>query len=94
MLIKVVGTTVWMLHEYEEIDPIILSTGESEEVSIKEVADAIVKAMEFNGDYQVCVFFFRWHRCTADLFISGNYRRWTHRKRMDSIRRLRRMRNC
>jgi len=48
--------TVWMLHEYEEIDPIILSTGESEEVSIKEVADAIVKAMDFKGDYQVCLY--------------------------------------
>lgn len=44
-----------MLHEYEEIDPIILSTGESEEVSIKQIADAIVKAMDFKGDYQVCV---------------------------------------
>lgn len=44
---------VWMLREYEEIDPIILSTGEDEEVSIKQVADAIVKAMDFQGEYQV-----------------------------------------
>lgn len=44
---------VWMLREYEEIDPVILSTGEEEEVSIKQVADAIVKAMDFQGDYQV-----------------------------------------
>jgi GDP-L-fucose synthase len=42
-----------MLREYEDIDPIILSTGEDEEVSIKQVADAIVKAMDFQGEYQV-----------------------------------------
>ncbi|KAF7293012.1 Epimerase domain-containing protein [Mycena indigotica] len=42
---------VWMLREYDEIEPIILSVGEDEEVSIKEVADAIVKAVGFEGEY-------------------------------------------
>lgn len=42
-----------MLHEYEEIDPIILSTGEEAEVSIQQVADAIVRAMDFHGEFQV-----------------------------------------
>ena len=28
--------------------------GEDEEVSIKEVADAIVKALKFEGEYTVC----------------------------------------
>jgi len=42
---------VWMLREYQEIDPIILSVGEKEEVSIRDVADAIVKAVGFEGDY-------------------------------------------
>lgn len=46
-------TQVWMLREYNEIDPIILSVGEAEEVSIKQVADSIVKAMRFEGEYQV-----------------------------------------
>lgn len=46
-------STVWMLREYEEIDPIILSTGEEDEVSIKQVADAIVKALDFHGPYEV-----------------------------------------
>ena len=45
--------SVWMLHEYDEIDPIILSVGEDEEVSIKQVADAIVKAMNFTGQHVV-----------------------------------------
>ncbi|KAG9296703.1 hypothetical protein G9A89_001335 [Geosiphon pyriformis] len=42
---------IWVLREYEEIDPIILSVGEKDEVSIKYVADAIVKAVGFNGNY-------------------------------------------
>ncbi|KAL7004502.1 hypothetical protein EMMF5_005983 [Cystobasidiomycetes sp. EMM_F5] len=44
---------VWMLNEYKEIDPLILSVGEDEEVSIKQVADAIVKAMDFQGQYEM-----------------------------------------
>ncbi|KNZ46296.1 GDP-L-fucose synthase, partial [Puccinia sorghi] len=44
---------VWQLWEYDEIDPIILSVGEEDEVSIKQVADAIVKAVGFEGDYSV-----------------------------------------
>ncbi|KAK4699006.1 hypothetical protein P7C70_g7261, partial [Phenoliferia sp. Uapishka_3] len=42
---------IWQLKEYNEIDPIILSVGEKEEVSIKQVADAIVKAVGFEGEY-------------------------------------------
>lgn len=42
---------VWQLWEYHDIEPIILSVGEEDEVSIKQVADAIVKAVGFEGDY-------------------------------------------
>ncbi|KAJ6463945.1 hypothetical protein C8R45DRAFT_840545 [Mycena sanguinolenta] len=42
---------VWMLRDYDDVEPIILSVGEDEEVSIKEVTDAIVKAMAFEGHY-------------------------------------------
>ncbi|KAI8335956.1 hypothetical protein BC941DRAFT_429888 [Chlamydoabsidia padenii] len=42
---------IWTLREYQEIDPIILSVGEEDEVSIKDVADAIVKAVDFKGEY-------------------------------------------
>lgn len=41
---------VWVLREYEEIAPIILSVGEAEEVSIKDVVDHIVRAMDFKGN--------------------------------------------
>lgn len=68
---------IWVLREYREIDPIILSgiviskiltekvfvilkskftlflVGEKDEVSIKDVADTIVKAVGFKGDYKV-----------------------------------------
>lgn len=42
---------VWVLREYQEIDPIILSVGEEEEVTIRQVADAIVENMDFKGEY-------------------------------------------
>lgn len=41
------------MREYEEIDPIILSVGEEDEVSIKQVADAIVQSMGYNGVVEV-----------------------------------------
>ncbi|CAB4421377.1 unnamed protein product [Rhizophagus irregularis] len=44
---------IWVLREYKEIDPIIPIRyfGEKDEVSIKDVADTIVKAVGFEGDY-------------------------------------------
>jgi GDP-L-fucose synthase len=58
-----------MLREYDDVEPVILSgmfmnvyrlivtdpsaVGEDEEVSIKEVADAIVDAVGFQGNYSV-----------------------------------------
>lgn len=41
---------VWALREYKETDPIILSVDESDEVTIKDVALSIVKAMKFPGE--------------------------------------------
>ncbi|ORY02988.1 epimerase-domain-containing protein [Basidiobolus meristosporus CBS 931.73] len=43
---------IWVLREYPEIDPIILSVGEEDEISIKDVADAIVKSVGFTGTYE------------------------------------------
>ncbi|KAG9468401.1 hypothetical protein GDO78_022807 [Eleutherodactylus coqui] len=40
---------IWVLREYDEVDPIILSVGEEDEVSIKEAAESIVSAMDFKG---------------------------------------------
>lgn len=40
---------VWVLREYNEISPIILSVGEEDEVSIKEVYDMVAEAMDFKG---------------------------------------------
>lgn len=41
---------IWVLREYKEIDPIILSVGEEDEVSIKEAAESIVECMDFKGE--------------------------------------------
>jgi len=43
---------IWQLREYDSVEPLILSVGEDEEISIKDVADAVVKAMDFKGEYQ------------------------------------------
>ncbi|KAK7683762.1 hypothetical protein QCA50_013138 [Cerrena zonata] len=42
---------IWQLREYDDVEPIIFSVGEDEEVSIKQVTDAIVRAMNFKGEY-------------------------------------------
>jgi GDP-L-fucose synthase len=41
---------LWTLRNYEEASPIILSVGEEDEVSIKDVVELIVEAMDFKGE--------------------------------------------
>ncbi|XP_075067702.1 GDP-L-fucose synthase-like isoform X3 [Mixophyes fleayi] len=41
---------IWVLREYNEVEPIILSVGEEDEVSIKEAAESIVASMDFKGE--------------------------------------------
>ncbi|XP_068228251.1 GDP-L-fucose synthase-like [Palaemon carinicauda] len=41
---------LWVLREYDEVDPIILSVGEEDEVSIKEAAEMVVDAYNFKGE--------------------------------------------
>jgi len=40
---------VWAVHNYSDVEPIIFSVGEEEEVSIAEAAHSVVKAMNFQG---------------------------------------------
>jgi GDP-L-fucose synthase len=40
---------LWTMDKYEEIDPIILSVGEEDEVSIKDAALMVAEAMKFQG---------------------------------------------
>lgn len=40
---------IWVLREYDEVQPIILSVSEEEEVSIKEAAEAVLEACDFKG---------------------------------------------
>jgi GDP-L-fucose synthase len=42
---------IWQLREYNDVAPVILSPGEDEEVSIKAVADVIVRVVGFAGEY-------------------------------------------
>lgn len=41
---------MWVMREYHDPTPITLSVDEQEEVSIKEVALSVAKAMEFEGE--------------------------------------------
>ena len=41
---------LWALREYEQVEPIIFSVDEEDEVSIADVVSAIVKAMDFQGE--------------------------------------------
>lgn len=41
---------LWVLRDYPEVDPIILSVGEEDEVSIKEAAEAVVHSLDFKGE--------------------------------------------
>lgn len=41
---------LWTMRDYDEVSPIILSVDESAEISIKEAAEAVVKAMDFKGE--------------------------------------------
>lgn len=43
---------IWVLREYPETDPIILSVDEADEVTIGDVAMAIVDAMEFKVGFR------------------------------------------
>jgi len=42
--------TVWVMREYHSPNPITLSVGEEDEVSIKDVALSVAKAMKFEGE--------------------------------------------
>ena len=42
--------TVWVMRNYNSPEPITLSVDEEDEVSIKDVALAVAKAMKFDGE--------------------------------------------
>lgn len=42
---------IWQLREYDSIEPVILSVGEEQEVSIKTLTDSIVRVLDFKGEY-------------------------------------------
>jgi GDP-L-fucose synthase len=42
--------TLWVMREYDSAEPIILSVGEDEEVSIADVAHHVANAMDFKGN--------------------------------------------
>jgi GDP-L-fucose synthase len=43
---------LWVMREYDETEPIILSVSEAEEKSIDEAAKSVAKAYKFNGEWK------------------------------------------
>ncbi|CAD6185662.1 unnamed protein product [Caenorhabditis auriculariae] len=41
---------IWVMRSYDQVDPIILSVGEEDEVSISDAVNAVVKAIGFQGE--------------------------------------------
>jgi GDP-L-fucose synthase len=41
---------IWMLREYDEVDPLILSVNQADEISIKDLVQFITEAMGFKGE--------------------------------------------
>ncbi|KAI0050319.1 NAD(P)-binding protein [Auriscalpium vulgare] len=65
---------IWQLREYDDVEPVILSVGESEEISIETVVKAIVKAVGFEGQY------------TFDISrADGQYRKPASNKKLISL---------
>lgn len=54
---------IWALREYDEVDPIILSVPEEDEVSIEYVASLIKKIVGYEGEMVVILMlsFIVWH---------------------------------
>ncbi|KAF9041020.1 NAD(P)-binding protein [Hymenopellis radicata] len=42
---------IWMIREYNDVEPVVLSTGETDEITIRQASDAIVRAVGFKGEY-------------------------------------------
>ena len=57
---------IWVLRNYDDPSPIILSVDESEEITIKQVVDSVVEAMEFKGQVE-------WDSTAAD----GQYKKFS-----------------
>lgn len=52
---------IWAIRSYDQVEPIILSTNEEDEISIKQVAMSIVKSLDFKGPVIVIlIIFYLW----------------------------------
>jgi len=65
---------IWTLNSYDSPEPIILSVSESDEISIKDVVDTVVEAMEFKGEVH-------WDTTKAD----GQYKKTASNHKLMSL---------
>jgi nucleoside-diphosphate-sugar epimerase len=60
---------IWALKEYNEIEPIIFSVDESDEITIKDAVNEIIKAMDFCGEVIVIIIIIIIQFLITQLFI-------------------------
>ncbi|KAJ3332571.1 GDP-L-fucose synthase [Blyttiomyces sp. JEL0837] len=65
---------IFALREYESVEPIILSVPEKDEVSIRDIAESIVKAMDYTGPCE-------WDTSRAD----GQYKKTASNEKLMSL---------
>jgi GDP-L-fucose synthase len=52
---------LWALREYDEIEPIIFSVDETDEIYIKDAVNEIVEALDFKGQIIVIYFYYYYY---------------------------------
>lgn len=65
---------IWTINKYEDVSPLILSVDENEEISIKDVVDSIVSAMEYKGPLE-------WDTSKAD----GQYKKTASNEKLRKL---------
>ena len=63
---------IWALREYNEVSPIMLSVSENDEVTIRQVAESIVKAFSFSGNIVVI----KHHSRYNNMSLVWHYTAW------------------
>jgi len=65
---------IWTINNYEDVSPLILSVDENEEISIKDVVDSIVSAMDYKGPLE-------WDTSKAD----GQYKKTASNEKLRKL---------
>ena len=63
---------IWQLREYNDVEPIIFSVGEDDDVSIRYVAEQVIKAFDFKGEVRVGSSLLYSYKLTTSVLTDGS----------------------